>query len=274
MKHFDPKQIEIAKLYSLLSDAVTPRPIAFVSTVDVNGNRNLSPFSFFGMFSINPPILVFSPTRRIRNNTTKHTLENVKATKEAVICLVNQEIAQQMSLASTEYPDGINEFEKAGFTALTSKIVQPALVEESPINFECKVNDIIALGEKGGAGNMVICEVVGIHIHENILDENEKIDPLKLDIISRFGGNWYGRTTDEGLFEIEKPISKMGVGFDSLPDEIKNSDILTGHHLAILASIESLPKNKKFNDSSKVHEKVKQLIDEGKVTEAWKTLEK
>ncbi len=273
MKYFDPKQIEISKLYSLLSDAVTPRPIAFVSTVDSDGNKNLSPFSFFGMFSINPPILVFSPTRRIRNNTTKHTLENVKTTKEAVICLVNQEIAQQMSLASTEYPDGINEFEKAGFTALKSKKVQPALVKESPINFECKVNDVLALGEEGGAGNMVICEVVGIHINENVLDKNEKIDPLKLDIVSRYGGNWYGRTTEEGLFEMEKPISKMGVGFDLLPTEIKNSSTLTGHHLAILASIEMLPKNKKFSDSKKIHEKAKLLIDDGKVTEAWKTLE-
>ncbi len=273
MKYFDPKQIEISKLYSLLSDAVTPRPIAFVSTVDSDGNKNLSPFSFFGMFSVNPPILVFSPTRRIRNNTTKHTLQNVIATKEAVICLVNQEIAQQMSLASTEYPDGINEFEKAGFTALQSKKVQPALVKESPINFECKVNDVITLGKEGGAGNMVICEVIGIHINEQIFDKNEKIDPLKLDIVSRYGGNWYGRTTENGLFEIEKPISKMGIGFDLLPKEIRNSKILTGHHLALLATIEALPKSNEFTNSNSVHEKAKQLIDEGKVAEAWKILE-
>jgi len=274
MKYFDPKQIEIAKLYSLLSDAVTPRPIAFVSTVDADGNPNLSPFSFFGMFSINPPILIFSPTRRIRNNTTKHTLENVLATKEAVICLVNQEIAQQMSLASTEYPDGINEFEKAGFTALKSKLVKPALVKESPMNFECKVNDVVALGDKGGAGNLVICEVIGIHVNENILDKNEKIDPLKLDIVSRYGGNWYGKSTKNGLFEIEKPISKMGIGFDLLPKEISKSTVLSGHQLAILASIESLPENKSFSASESIHRKARQLIDEGKVKEAWKILEK
>jgi len=274
MKYFEPKQLEIAKLYSFLSDAVTPRPIAFVSTLSEDGKPNLSPFSFFGMFSINPPILIFSPTRRIRNNTTKHTLENVLQTKEAVICLVNQEIAQQMSLASTEYPDGINEFEKAGFTPIKSKIVQPALVKESPINFECKVNDVIALGDKGGAGNLVICEVVGMHINENILDGDGKIDPLKLDIVSRYGGNWYGKTTKEGLFEIEKPISKMGIGFDLLPKEISNSSILSGHHLAILASIESLPEKVAFTESKSRHQQAKQLIDEGKVTEAWQTLEK
>jgi len=273
MKHFDPNQIEIAKLYSLLSDAVTPRPIAFVSTVDEDGNQNLSPFSFFGMFSINPPILIFSPTRRIRNGTTKHTLENVLATKEAVICLVNQEIAQQMSLASTEYPDGVNEFEKAGFTAISSKVVKPALIKESPVNFECKVNDVVSLGNEGGAGSLVICQVVGIHINEDILDENDKIDPLKLDIISRFGGNLYGKTTPEGLFEIEKPISKMGIGFDLLPKEIRNSAVLSGHHLAILASIETLPKNTNYTDSTVIHKKAKQLIDEGKSNEAWKILE-
>lgn len=272
MIHFDPNQIEIAKLYSLLSDTVTPRPIAFVSTVDTKGNKNLSPFSFFGMFSINPPILVFSPTRRIRNNTTKHTLENAKATKEVVICLVNQKIAQQMSLASTEYPDGINEFEKAGFTALKSKVVQPALIKESHINFECKVNDVIALGKEGGAGNMVICEVVGIHVNEKVLDNDGKINPLKLDIVSRYGGNWYGRTTKEGLFEMEKPISKMGIGFDLLPKEIRNSKVLSGHHLAILASIESIPENNRFSDSGAVHKNAKQLIDDGKIDEAWKVL--
>lgn len=273
MKHFDPSKIEIAKLYSLLSDAVTPRPIAFVSTVDTNGNRNLSPFSFFGMFSINPPILIFSPTRRIRNNTTKHTLENVLATKEAVICLVNQEIAQQMSLASTEYPDGVNEFEKAGFTAIESKLVKPALVKEAPMNFECKVNDVVSLGNEGGAGSLVICQVIAIHVNEHILDENDKINPLKLDIISRFGGNWYGRTTPEGLFEIEKPISKMGIGFDLLPKEIRSSKVLSGHHLAILASIESLPKNANYTESSLIHQKAKQFIDQGRIDEAWKILE-
>ena len=161
----------------------------------------------------------------------------------------------------------------AGFTAIPSKKIQPALVKESPINFECKVNDIITLGKEGGAGNMVICEVIGIHINEQIFDKNEKIDPLKLDIVSRYGGNWYGRTTENGLFEIEKPISKMGIGFDLLPKEIRNSKILTGHHLALLATIEALPKSNEFTNSNSVHEKAKQLIDEGKVAEAWKILE-
>ena len=232
MKYFEPKEIEASKLYSLLSDAVTPRPIAFVSTIDDKGNKNLSPFSFFGMFSINPPILIFSPSRRVRDNTTKDTLENVLKTKEAVICMVNQEIVHQMSLSSTEYSSDINEFEKSGLTELKASKVKPSLVKESPVNFECKVNDVISMGNEGGAGSLVICEVVAIHADEEIFDENNNIDALKYNIISRYGGNWYGKTTKEGLFKIEKPISRIGIGVDNLPPEIKNIKVFTGHHLA------------------------------------------
>jgi flavin reductase (DIM6/NTAB) family NADH-FMN oxidoreductase RutF len=272
MKYFEPKEIEASKLYSLLSDAVTPRPIAFVSTIDDKGNKNLSPFSFFGMFSINPPILIFSPSRRVRDNTTKDTLENVLKTKEAVICMVNQEIVHQMSLSSTEYSSDINEFEKSGLTELKASKVKPSLVKESPVNFECKVNDVISMGNEGGAGSLVICEVVAIHADEEIFDENNNIDALKYNIISRYGGNWYGKTTKEGLFKIEKPISRIGIGVDNLPPEIKNIKVFTGHHLAQLATIETLPNMDSFNSSKSVHIKVKELIENGKTEEAWRLL--
>ncbi len=230
MPSLDPKSLSTSKLHSYLLSAVAPRPIAFASTVDADGNPNLSPFSFFNVFSANPPIMIFSPARRVRDNTTKHTLENAEITKEVVINVVNYDMVHQMSLSSTEYPEGVNEFEKAGFTMLKSDIVKPFRVAEAPVQFECKVNDIIKLGTEGGAGNLIICEVVKLHIDDEILDENGAIDQRKLDLVARAGGSYYSRAKD-GFFEIPKPISTLGIGVDSFPDHVKNSMILTGNDL-------------------------------------------
>jgi flavin reductase (DIM6/NTAB) family NADH-FMN oxidoreductase RutF len=275
IKTIDVKSGETDGLYQYLSAAVTPRPIAFVSTIDANGNKNLSPFSFFNVFSINPPILIFSPVRRVRNNTSKHTLDNVHQIKECVISLVTEEIGQQVSLSSCDFDTETNEFEKAGFTEVKSDLITPSRIKESPINFECKVTDIIPLGNKGGAGNLVLCEVLKMHIEEDILDDNNDIDPLKLNIVSRLGSNWYGKTTKESLYKITKPISRLGMGIDKLPEEIKNSEILTGNELAILASAESIPAKTVSENSftvSEKHEKAKQLLLEGKSEEAWQIL--
>ena len=241
IKTIDVKSGETDGLYQYLSAAVTPRPIAFVSTIDANGNKNLSPFSFFNVFSVNPPILIFSPVRRVRNNTSKHTLDNVHQIKECVIALVTEEIGQQVSLSSCDFDTETNEFKKAGFTEVKSELITPSRIKESPINFECKVTDIITLGDKGGAGSLVLCEVLKMHIEEDILDDNNAIDPFKLNIVSRLGSNWYGKTTEESLYKITKPISRLGMGIDKLPEEIRNSEILTGNELAILASSESIP---------------------------------
>jgi flavin reductase (DIM6/NTAB) family NADH-FMN oxidoreductase RutF len=240
MKTIDPKAVTTGELHGYMLGAVTPRPIAFASTIDANGNVNLSPFSFFNVFSANPPIMIFSPARRGRDNTTKHTYENVLQVKEVVINIVNYDIVQQMSLSSTEYAQGVNEFEKAGLTPLTSETVQPPRVAESPVQFECKVNEVISLGTEGGAGNLVICEVLKMHIDEAILDAEGKIDPVKLDAVSRMGGNWYGRAK-EGMFEVPKPLSTLGIGFDQLPRTISTSKFLTGNDLAMLANVEVLP---------------------------------
>jgi len=275
IKTIDVKSGETAGLYQYLSAAVTPRPIAFVSTIDKDGNKNLSPFSFFNVFSVNPPILVFSPVRRVRNNTSKHTLENVHQVKECVISLVNEDIAQQVSLASCDFDAETNEFEKAGFTEVKSDLVLPSRIKESPVNFECKVNEVITLGKEGGAGSLVLCEVLKMHIDEAILDKNGNIDPFKLNIVSRLGANWYGKTTKESLYEIAKPISRMGMGIDNLPEEIRNSKILTGNELAILASAENIPE--KNSDENKMtisekHQTAKQLLSLGKSEEAWQIL--
>ena len=235
-----PQEVSTAKLHSYLLSAVSPRPIAFASTMDEDGNVNLSPFSFFNVFSANPPILIFSPARRVRDNTTKHTLENVLKTKEVVINIVNFEMVQQMSLSSTEYPNGVNEFVKAGFTQVASDMVKPPRVGESPVQFECKVNDVIALGAKGGAGNLIIAEVVKLHIKESILDAEGKIDAVKIDTVARMGANWYNRSK-EGMFEVLKPIRTMGIGVDALPRSIVNSTVLTGNDLGILGNSEKIP---------------------------------
>ena len=277
IKTLDITKGETEGLYKFLTAAVAPRPIAFVSTVDKNGNKNLSPFSFFNAFSVNPPILVFSPVRRMRNNTSKHTLDNIHQVKECVISLVSEEIAQQVSLASCDFDAEVNEFEKAGFTEVKSDLVIPSRIKESPINFECKVNEIITLGEQGGAGSLVLCEVLKMHINESVLDENNEIDPFKLNIVSRLGANWYGKTTKESLYEIAKPISRMGMGIDNLPENIRNSNILTGNELAILASAENIPSKNEFTireekNTEEKHILAKELLSQGKSEEAWQIL--
>uniref|UniRef100_UPI00404A010B flavin reductase family protein n=1 Tax=Flavobacterium sp. TaxID=239 RepID=UPI00404A010B len=240
MISIDPKDTNPVVLQGYLQGAVGPRPIAFASTIDENGNPNLSPFSFFNVFSSNPPILVFSPARRVRNNTIKHTLINCEATKEVVINIVNYEMVHQMSLSSTEYPDGVNEFLKAGFTMVQSDKVKPFRVGESPVQFECKVNKIIALGDEGGAGNLIICEVLKMHISPEVLDEKGVLDQHKIDLVSRMGGNWYSRA-NQGLFEIPKPLSTLGIGVDAIPEFILKENFFTGNELGMLGNVEALP---------------------------------
>jgi flavin reductase (DIM6/NTAB) family NADH-FMN oxidoreductase RutF len=287
MKSIEPKELSPAQLQGYLQSAVAPRPIAFASTVSASGKPNLSPFSFFNVFSSNPPILVFSPARRVRNNTVKHTLINCEATKQVVINVVNYDIVQQMSLSSTEYADGVNEFLKSGLTMLPSDIIKPYRVAESPVQFECKVNEIIALGEEGGAGNLIICEVVKIHIKEEILDENGFIDQYKIDLVSRLGGNWYSRS-NLGLFEVEKPLATLGVGVDMIPDFIKQSAIFNGNDLGKLGNIEALPTEEEItifvkqnfevkgvlsaDDEVKKHQLAKQYLEKNEVLTAWKVL--
>ena len=273
MISISPKDISTGQLHGYLLGAVSPRPIAFASTVDVDGRVNLSPFSFFNVFSAKPPIMVFSPARRVRNNTTKHTLENVLATQEVVINIVSYDMVQQMSLSSTEYSEGVNEFEKAGLTEVASHVVQPPRVGESPVQFECKVNDVISLGAEGGAGNLIIAEVVKLHINENILDESGRIDAVRLDAVARMGGNWYNRAK-LGMFEVPKPLSAIGIGVDSLPETIKRSRILTGNDLGMLANIEILPKAADVNASTseEIHKLAQEKLSLGNVSEAWKIL--
>lgn len=252
MLSIDPKEISTQKLQGYLLGAVAPRPIAFASTIDEDGNPNLSPFSFFNVFGANPPTMIFSPARSVRNNATKDTLDNAETTKEVVINVVNYAIVQQMSLSSTMYPKGVNEFEKSGLTMLKSDIVQPFRVAESPVQFECKVTDIIYTGNEGGAGNLIICEVVKIHINEAILDDNEAIDQHKIDLVARAGGNYYSRAKD-GFFEIPKPIATLGVGVDQIPSEIRNSAILTGNNLGMLGNVAQIPDAAAVNNFSKEH---------------------
>ena len=252
---YSPNDLSTGRLHGYLLSAIAPRPIAFASTIDADGNPNLSPFSYFNVFSSNPPILIFSPARRVRDNTTKHTLQNAEAVKEVVINVVNYNIVQQMSLSSTEYPKDVNEFEKTGLTMLKSDVVKPFRVAESPIQLECMVNDIIELGDHGGAGNLIICEVVKFHISETVLDENGIIDQEKLDLVARAGGSYYSRAK-AGFFEIPKPLTTLGIGVDSLPESVRNSTVLTGNDLGILANVEALPSQ---NEVAKfVNEKIKE----------------
>jgi flavin reductase (DIM6/NTAB) family NADH-FMN oxidoreductase RutF len=282
MLSFKPKELTTGKLHGYLLSAVAPRPIAFASTIDAAGNPNLSPFSFFNVFSANPPILIFSPARRVRDNTTKHTLKNAEATKEVVINVVNYDLVQQMSLSSTEYPDGVNEFEKAGLTMLQSDLVKPFRVAESPIQLECKVNEIVKLGTEGGAGNLVICEVVKLHISEAVLNEDQSINQELLDLVARAGGSYYSRAKT-GFFEIPKPLSTLGIGVDSLPEAIKNSTILTGNDLGMLGNVENLPEEKSIQAfksehnlsslSTEIkHQKAKNFLSFNDVESAWKML--
>ena len=273
MKTIDPKAVSTAALHGYMLGAVTPRPIAFASTIDSAGNVNLSPFSFFNVFSANPPIMIFSPARRGRDNTTKHTYENVLQVKEVVINIVNYDIVQQMSLSSTEYGKGVNEFEKAGLTPLASQTIKPPRVAESPVQFECRVNEVISLGTEGGAGNLVICEVLKMHINEAVLDPDGKIDPVKLDAVSRMGGNWYGRAK-QGMFEVPKPLSRLGIGFDQLPEAIRTSKLLTGNDLAMLANVEVLPKGAKaiVNLEQHVAQKAQKRLALDDIQGAWELL--
>lgn len=247
MKSFNPSDLETRELHAYLLGAVGPRPIAFASTISKKGIPNLSPYSFFNVFSANPPIMIFSPARRVRNNTTKHTLINCEETKEVVINIVNYDIVQQMSLSSTEYPDEVNEFEKSGLTMLKSDIIKPFRVKESPVQFECKVKEIIKLGEEGGAGNLIISEVVKLHIAETVLDKDGKIDQYEIDQVARMGGNWYSRA-NRGMFEVPKPLSKLGIGVDQIPEDVIHSDILTGNDLGKLGNVEALPEGGQIHE--------------------------
>ncbi len=283
MLSISPKEISTTKLHTYLLGAVAPRPIAFASTINKNGIPNLSPFSFFNVFGSNPPTLVFSPARRVRGNTTKHTLQNIENIKEVVINVVNFEMVQQMSLSSSEYPEGVNEFEKAGFTMLASDEIKPFRVAESPVQFECIVKDIIYTGQEGGAGNLIVCEVLKIHILETVLDKDGMIDQHKIDLVARAGGSFYSRARD-GFFEIPKPISTLGIGVDAFPDSIRNSTVLTGNDLGLLANVVSLPTDEDVDNFAKEHpefmglEMVKkhtfaqQYIEKNDVESAWKVL--
>ena len=283
----DPKSIETAKLQGYLQSSIGPRPIAFASTIDAEGNANVSPFSFFNVFSANPPILIFSPARRVRDNSIKHTLINAEATREVVINVVNYDMVQQISLASTEYADGVDEFLKSGLTPIASEVVKPFRVKESPVQFECKVTQIIPLGTEGGAGNLVLCEVVRIHIDESVLDKNGAIDQHKIDLVCRLGGNWYSRS-NQGLFEVPKPLSTLGIGVDAIPNFIKESKVFNGNDLGVLGNVEALPTEEEItifvkenfevkgvlsaDDDIKKHQLAKEYLNKNEVLIAWKVL--
>ena len=271
--------LSTAQTQMILQNAIAPRPIAFVSTIDEAGNINLSPFSFFNMFSANPPIVIFSPAKRVRDNTSKHTLENVLAIKECVINMVNYDMVQQMSLASTDYPKGVNEFTKAGFTALASDLVKPPRVKESPVQMECKVREIIALGDAPGAGNLVIAEILKIHIAENILDADGKIDPTKMEQVARLGGDWYSKITPDSLFKVAKPLTTMGVGVDAIPEIFRNANFLIGNQLGKLGNVEQVPalsaqemQDLKIKDTLSLQQQISQLIDSNDLINAWKLM--
>lgn len=282
-----PAETTTAQLHGYLLGAIGPRPIAFASTVDEKGQPNLAPFSFFNVFGSNPPILIFSPSRRVRNNTTKHTLDNVLKTKEVVINIVNYSMVHQVSLASTEYAEGENEFIKAGFTMVKSDLVKPFRVAESPVQFECKVIKVEPLGNEGGAGNLIFSEVLKIHIDPNILAEDGSIDQAKIDQVARMGGNWYTRA-NQGLFEVPKPLSTHGIGIDSLPEHIRFSPVLTGNDLGMLGNVEGIPSKREVeefissnieirsiisaDDPLKLHLKAQEFLTNADVLSAWKVL--
>jgi len=292
MISIDPKELPLPKLHGYLLGAVGPRPIAFASTIDSDGNANLAPFSFFNVFSANPPILIFSPARSGRTNTTKDTYNNVKNIAEVVINVVNHDMVHQMSLASSPYEPGVDEFTKAGFTPVKSDIVTPFRVAESPVQFECVVNEVVELGQEGGAGNLVICEVKKIHIHPDVLDSDGKIDQHKIDLVSRMGGNWYCRADKNSMFEINKPITTCGIGMDEIPNDILNSTILSKNDLGQLGGIEELPNETDVNEykllelsdlfvsleneqiklEEELHKRAKILLTENNLKEAWMTL--
>ena len=293
MLTINTSELSPAQLQNYMQYAIAPRPICFASTLDAAGNVNLSPFSFFNMFSSNPPLCIFSPARRVRDNTTKHTLENVLEVKECVINIVNYAMVQQTSLASTEYAKGTNEFEKAGFTMLPAQLVRPPRVAEAPVQMECIVKEVIHLGDNPGAGNLILAEVKLIHIREEILDAEGKIDQAKIDLVARLGGDWYCRVTPESLFKVAKPLTTLGLGVDALPTAVRNSKVLTGNDLGVLGNIEQFPSDEEVdaaytwpqvkeildatigdsgNRERELHELARQLLNEGKVNEALKVL--
>ena len=282
----EPNKVATRNLHQYLLSIVGPRPIALASTIDSNGIKNVSPFSFFNLFSANPPIAIFSPARRVKNNTEKDTLKNIQEIKEVVINIVNYNLVEKASLSSTEYPKEVDEFLKAGLTPIKSKIVRPFRVKESPVQMECKVNQIVELGKNGGAGNLIICEILLIHISENILNSNNQIDQNKIQLVGRMGSNWYCKGFDEALFEIQKPTKDLSIGFDKIPNSIKNSDIFDENDLIKLASISKLPEEKDvalFKDNcqinenennirEKLHLKAKKKIATNEIEQAWKYL--
>lgn len=236
-----PGEISTRQLHAYLLGSVAPRPICFASTIDKDGHPNLSPFSFFNVFGSKPPVVVFSPARRVRDNTVKHTLENIKETGEVVINVVTYDMVQQMSLSSCEYPKGVNEFEKAGFTPVAANKVRPFLVKESPVSLECKLLQVIETGAEGGAGNLIVCEVIAMHINERILGEDQQIDPHKIDLVARMGKDFYCRASGDAVFEVPKPNLNLGIGIDALPLSIRNSTILSGNDLGMLANSTEIP---------------------------------
>jgi len=284
------KDLPTAEVQNFLNHAIAPRPICFASTIDATGHVNLSPFSYFNLFSTNPPVVIFSPARRVRDNMTKHTLQNILEVPEVVINVVSYDMIQKVSLSSCEYPKETDEFLKAGFTKEKSVIVRPPRVKESPVQMECEVLEIKPLGKEGGAGNLIICEVVLMHINENILGGNGQIDQRKLDLAARLGNNWYARINAENLFEVEKPHTNLGVGIDQLPESIKNSKILSGNHLGQLANVHELPLiDPAFEDDKlknifqyyslnpdemekELHLYAAELLDQRMVKEAWQVL--
>ncbi|MGC6532892.1 MAG: flavin reductase family protein [Flavobacteriales bacterium] len=292
MASFTPSEMSIPEVHGFLLTAVSPRPIAFASTVDKEGNPNLAPFSFFNVFSSRPPVMIFSPARSGRTGKTKDTLNNVLEVPEVVINIVNYPMVHQMSLASSPYAPDVNEFEKAGFTPVASETVKPFRVKESPAQFECTVREVISLGDNGGAGQLVIAEVQRFHIHDNLLTPEGKLDPIKLDAVARNGANWYTRANADTMFEVTKPITTIGIGLDQIPEDIRSSDILSGNDLGQLGNVEELPNETDVNeykliDLSEVfmdledepakleqtlHQRAKDLLSEGKVNEAWMTL--
>jgi len=293
MLSIDIKDLSPLELQNYLHYAIAPRPVCLASTIDTDGNVNLSPFSFFNLFSTNPPVCVFSPARRVRDNTTKHTLENIRQVPECVINIVTYDMVQQVSLSSIEYPAGVNEFKKCGLTELPSVTVKPPRVAESPVQLECVVNEVIRLGDGPGAGNLVIAEIKLMHINEAILDAAGKIDQQKIDLVARLGGDWYCRITPDNLFKVAKPVRTVGIGVDAIPYSIRNSKVLTGNNLGQLGNVESLPDEmaieayaqtddiKELFDATigdsqtrdlQLHLKAKQLLELGLVEEAWKVL--
>jgi flavin reductase (DIM6/NTAB) family NADH-FMN oxidoreductase RutF len=268
-----PGSIKTAQLHAYLLGSVSPRPICFASTIDAEGNANLSPFSFFNVFGSNPVTLIFSPARRVRDNTIKHTLENCIETKEVVISVVNYNMVQQMSLASCEYPKGVDEFAKAGFTREKAQHVKPFLVKESPVNMECIVKQVIETGHEGGAGNLIICEMVAMHINDAVLNEAGQIDPHKIDLVARMGGDYYCRASGDAVFTVPKPNMKLGIGIDALPEAIRFSTVLSGNDLGMLANVSELPAGAEHASLSQdLHLKARDLLAQNLVDEAWQAL--